>query len=94
MVTLPFSNQIFESADIYVPNKNEAELCTYNAFQNKIEYYSTDLTTENDQMNKTAGHLLIRTGHIKMFSEVVRQFMKNQKNLPFLIVGPSGCGKR
>lgn len=85
--------QLFESADIYVPNKHEADLCTYNAFQNKIDYYSTDHTSDSDQTNKP-GHLLIRTGHMKMYADVVRQFIKNQKNLPFVIVGPSGCGRR
>ncbi|KAJ6628053.1 Cytoplasmic dynein 2 heavy chain 1, partial [Pseudolycoriella hygida] len=87
-----FCLNILESADIYVPNKNEADLCCFNAFQNKIEYYSTDLAAESDQMNKVSS-MLIKTAHMKMFSDVVRQFMKNQSNSPFLIIGPSGCGK-
>lgn len=37
---------------------------------------------------------LIKTGQMKVYSDVLRNFMKDDDNPTFLLVGPSGSGKR
>lgn len=76
--------------DIYVPTKSELELCFYNSFRESIEIYDTDPTPENSNTNLK----LIKTGHVKVYSDVLRNFLKTDENVPFLIIGPSGSGKR
>lgn len=76
--------------DVYVPAKSQLELCFYNSFRQTIEMYTTDTNTENISSNNE----IIKTGHIKVYSDVIRNFLKTDENIPFLLIGPSGAGKR
>lgn len=37
--------------------------------------------------------LIVRTGHMKVYADVLRNFLENEERRPFAICGPSGSGK-
>lgn len=73
-------------------DKTKVELSFYNSFRQSIETYDTD-DVSTTKMNKFTIEL-IRTGQMKVYSDVLRNFMKDDDNPTFLLVGPSGSGKR
>ncbi|XP_059611101.1 cytoplasmic dynein 2 heavy chain 1 [Phlebotomus argentipes] len=80
-----FSQQIFEWADIYLANRSDAELVSYNNFRDTIEVH---------ELEGTAGSTsLIKTPIAKANIDVLRHFLKGDSRAPFLVVGPAGCGK-
>lgn len=85
--------KLFEWADIYIPNKLQADLCFYNQFRDSIEFYETDTLTVETSMGQSKFDL-IKTGHAKVYLDVLRTLLKKEENYPILIKGPSGSGKR
>lgn len=81
--------QVFQWADIYVHNPNVAEFCYYNSFRGAVELYDTDeLSTAYED------NILIKTPAVKVNSEVIRAFLRDNDRPLFLLVGLSGSGKR
>uniref|UniRef100_A0A1B0DN78 Dynein heavy chain, cytoplasmic n=1 Tax=Phlebotomus papatasi TaxID=29031 RepID=A0A1B0DN78_PHLPP len=83
-----FSQQIFEWADIYLANRADAELVSYNSFRDAIEIHELVVSA-----GPTADKSLIKTPIAKANMDVLRNFLKGDSRAPFLIVGPAGCGK-
>lgn len=70
----------------------KCELCFYNSNRDSIELYETD----HDVTAKLNGPKikLILTGSMKVYMDVVRQFLTSDNNAPFLLIGPAGTAKR
>uniref|UniRef100_A0A1B0CJW6 Cytoplasmic dynein 2 heavy chain 1 n=1 Tax=Lutzomyia longipalpis TaxID=7200 RepID=A0A1B0CJW6_LUTLO len=83
-----FSQQILDWADIYLPNRSDAELVNYNTFRDTIEIFELEVFA-----GSTAERSLIKTPIAKANMEILRNFLKGESKAPFLIVGPAGCGK-
>lgn len=78
--------------DVRAPSQAEPELTFYNSERRSIETYSIDdITAGNGSADGQPQ--IIQTGHIKVYSDVMRNYLQNEDRRPFLICGPSGAGK-
>lgn len=84
--------KVLELTDVRAPSQAEPELTCYNTAKKSIETYDLD---EGLFESSGADGLpqIIRTGHMKVYSDVLRMFLENDDRRPFLICGPSGAGK-
>lgn len=73
---------------------SKCELCFYNSTRDAIELYETDQDVAESMDQSKPKIKLIFTGHMKVYMDVVRQFLLTDENAPFLIIGPPGTAKR
>lgn len=85
--------KVFELADVRVPTQSEPELSFYNPIRNAIEVYDTDERPPIELIGQDGLSPLINTGHMKVYSDVIRNFLQNDERQPFVLCGPSGVGK-
>lgn len=84
-----FANWLFERANLYVTNSNQAEMVFYNKSRNSVDIYDTDVGISG---SINLGELL-QTPAVKMYLDQLRIFLEAPANTPFLIVGPAGAAK-
>lgn len=86
-----FANKVFEWADVYIPNGEEARFCFYNKFRDAVEIFKSD-DMEHGPSTEFKHDRLILTAKMKTYSIVLNTLL--EQNVPFVIIGPSGSGKR
>lgn len=97
-----FANKILEIANIYIANPSKAEFIYFNETRDVIEIYDTIQYHNNHHFNNNEQQLndsnndinsIILTGQIRFYLDMLRKFLTNTNNIPFIIIGPSGSGK-
>lgn len=85
-----FANKVFEWSDIYIPNGEDSKYCFFNKFRNAVEIFKSD--DEQIVSNEFKVNRLIQTAKMKTYTNVMNTFL--DQNVPFIMIGPSGSGKR
>lgn len=86
-----FANKVFEWADVYIPNGEEPRFCFYNKYRDAVEIFKSD-DMDHTSSNEFKIDRLICTAKMKTYSNVLNILLEH--NVPFVIIGPSGSGKR
>lgn len=84
--------KVLELTDVMAPSQSQPELTTYNASRKSIETYDLDAAPIGSGRPDGLSPI-IRTAHMKLYSDVLRHFLENDERSPFVICGPSGAGK-
>lgn len=80
------AEKIFQFADQYVPSGRQAKFCRFDITRNGIEW------PDGDDIISDGGDRLVRTVKMNVYFDLVRSYF--EKDVSFLLIGPSGCGKR
>lgn len=75
-----------------MPNGDEAKFCFYDKERDSVEIYHSEFETDVGSMTDTKTRKLIETAKIKTYSAILKIFF--EQDLPFIVIGPSGSGKR
>ena len=75
-----------------MPNGDEAKFCFYDKERDSVEIYHSEFEADVGSMTDTKTRKLIETAKIKTYSAILKIFF--EQDLPFIVIGPSGSGKR
>lgn len=85
-----FAAAVFEWADIYIPNGEDAKYCFFNKYRNAIEILKSDDVELNSSREFKTDRLIL-TAKMKTYSNVLNTLL--DQSVPFIMIGPSGSGK-
>lgn len=93
-----FAKQLFSWFDVYVSDQVHSEFTFYNGFRDVVEVYESERNDGADYDTGMGGdnlksHYLIQTATAKVHLDVLRNLLKINERVPFLLYGPAGCGK-
>lgn len=86
-----FANWLFEKANVYVSNPNQADLMFYNKTRGSLDIYESEIVGTGSTGYESGD--LLQTAAVKMYLDQLRGFLEAPATTPFLLVGPAGAAK-